>query len=865
MTSDAKANGRISADTGLATRARGGSRSVFRYISLRILFNLGTIAWTLIGCIGVAQANTGSLPKGTNLTSMIVIKESDLGSTAEGVMISTLQGAVAKRSGNQIYIVGSSAGCNIWYDHLKTAYGIPYTITTNRWLLLGQLKTLINGYILYDRAGNSNSLNVATSLCGPFNAIAVDAGIEATVRAYGVTNRILDVRLRDEAWAWANYSNVFSREILVEQTESIGANLRDYATMSGAFTFFDGNSSFRSSLLKQMMLDAACFGAGESSAGENIPVGNGSSNGVFAVGADWALSLSTLSSVQDGSIHQRTYKTLTENETNVHYVTFVTTDGDNVQWNIGDLAGYFTNAARGSFDMGWAISPALADVAPSVLRWYFDHASSAQHRDMFVAGTSGIGYFYPSMYPASALDVHLQKLNDFMDRADLNLVHVNDFGSFGRLDLWNKYLAQPNIDGLFYVEYSRYNAIGGAVLFSSNGRPIISARDLWWQGVEEPAQAISNINSYPRDVSSWAGYTLVQVHVWTKILSDVQNVVTNLAPDVRVVTPDVFVKRVRDNVGRRLDYDFGASAQGWFGQTLGGAFDKAVWTGTTGNPAGCLLLAGIDGAIPDSNPNASFLRQVILPQNVQTLRFDSRADGHGLLRVQIRDSAGALTTLLDWEQLSVTDAWVTRSASLTNFAGQTVTIYFHQNDGGPGSNPTRYVDNVSVVSDGPALYLPDAPRLLSVTATNDQSIAWRDNSSDESGFKIERRIGNNGDWVEIASVPTDATNYCDTTIRQGTNFSYRVRAWNTAGNSPYSNVRTVTTPQRPAVMITPSTNGLQLTWPIWATNFGLYSTTSLGPSAIWLPITNAVTNTNDGIGVSISPNASNSFFRLHSK
>jgi hypothetical protein len=281
----------------------------------------------------------------------------------------------------------------------------------------------------------------------------VDAGIEATVRSYGITNRLLDVRTRDEAWVWTNYNAMFSRSMLVEQKETISNNLRDYAAMAGLFTFFDGNSSFCKFVLSQMQTDGAVLGTWDSSQGEDTGVRISSSNGVYMVGSDWALNLSTLSGIRDSTIYQRACANAAPSlETNVHYVTFMTTDGDNVQWNLGDMAGYFNHHARGSFNMGWSISPTLADLAPSVLRWYFDSASNGPHRDVFVTGTSGLGYFYPSLYPPATLDLHLGKLNDFMDRADLGIAYVNDFGSFGRLDLWNKYLAQPNIAGLFYVE-----------------------------------------------------------------------------------------------------------------------------------------------------------------------------------------------------------------------------------------------------------------------------------------------------------------------------------------------------------------------------------------------------------------------------
>jgi hypothetical protein len=133
----------------------------------------------------------------------------------------------------------------------------------------------------------------------------------------------------------------------------------------------------------------------------------------------------------------------------VHYVTFVVTDGDNVQWNLGGFPGYFNQYARGGFNMGWSLSPALADLAPSVLRWHFDNSSNAPRADFFIAGPSGSGYFYPSMVPPTDLDLEVQRLNDLADRADMEIVQILDFNSFNRPDLWNKYLTQPNIQSLF--------------------------------------------------------------------------------------------------------------------------------------------------------------------------------------------------------------------------------------------------------------------------------------------------------------------------------------------------------------------------------------------------------------------------------
>lgn len=83
---------------------------------------------------------------------------------------------------------------------------------------------------------------------------------------------------------------------------------------------------------------------------------------------------------------------------------------------------------------------------------------------------------------------------------------------------------------------------------------------------------------------------------------------------------------------------------------------------------------------------------------------------------------------------------------------------------------------------------PVEPSNLTTTGVDNDAIAlsWSDNASDESGFYIERAQGD-GPFSQIANLPADSTNYTDTQLDSGVYYSYRVRAWNSSGNSSYSN------------------------------------------------------------------------------
>lgn len=82
---------------------------------------------------------------------------------------------------------------------------------------------------------------------------------------------------------------------------------------------------------------------------------------------------------------------------------------------------------------------------------------------------------------------------------------------------------------------------------------------------------------------------------------------------------------------------------------------------------------------------------------------------------------------------------------------------------------------------------PSRPSNLTTEGAEGNSIAlsWSDNADDESGFYIERARGD-GPFNQVAALPANTTNYTDSELEAGVYYSYRVRAWNSNGNSTYS-------------------------------------------------------------------------------
>lgn len=75
-------------------------------------------------------------------------------------------------------------------------------------------------------------------------------------------------------------------------------------------------------------------------------------------------------------------------------------------------------------------------------------------------------------------------------------------------------------------------------------------------------------------------------------------------------------------------------------------------------------------------------------------------------------------------------------------------------------------------------------------------LTWTDNSNNELGFEIERRITGSTNYTRIAIVGPNVQFYRDETdgLYRGTSYDYRVRAYNGQGFSDYSNIYQVTIP-----------------------------------------------------------------------
>ena len=138
--------------------------------------------------------------------------------------------------------------------------------------------------------------------------------------------------------------------------------------------------------------------------------------------------------------------------------------------------------------------------------------------------------------------------------------------------------------------------------------------------------------------------------------------------------------------------------------------------------------------------------------------------------------------------VGASDANITTWTDYNAAAGQSYTyrVRAWNSDGYSG-----YSNGAAIVTPGGIPAPPPAPSNLAGQALNKSQIrlSWTSNSTNHDGVQIERCKGSNcTNFTQITTVGGTATTYTDSSLAAGTTYRYRVRAYNSAGNSQYSNI-----------------------------------------------------------------------------
>ena len=148
---------------------------------------------------------------------------------------------------------------------------------------------------------------------------------------------------------------------------------------------------------------------------------------------------------------------------------------------------------------------------------------------------------------------------------------------------------------------------------------------------------------------------------------------------------------------------------------------------------------------------------------------------------------------------------------------------------------TAAFDNVSISSTPPT-----APTLLAtVPAWRAVTLTWS-GPPEANSFNVKRSRTPGGPY-EVIATGVAANSYTDGGLDDGTTYYYVASSLNLSGESVNSNEGNATTPAPPQLSTAydPAGGQLTLSWPAWATNFTVYTSTNLASPTFWLPMTDA--------------------------
>jgi subtilisin family serine protease len=167
---------------------------------------------------------------------------------------------------------------------------------------------------------------------------------------------------------------------------------------------------------------------------------------------------------------------------------------------------------------------------------------------------------------------------------------------------------------------------------------------------------------------------------------------------------------------------------------------------------------------------------------------------------QVERCVGPSASCTTFTQIASLSANITGLSDLNVTGSSTYTYRVRAFNGNGSSGYSNFAQVTTPATPPPPP--PVAPSNLSTSAPayNQVNLNWSDNSSDESGFQVERcggTIATCSTFVQIAETAANATGFSDPNVTGQNTYTYRVRAFNNDGPSTFSNPSEVTTPAAP--------------------------------------------------------------------
>lgn len=458
--------------------------------------------------------------------------------------------------------VESSANYEDYYLPLIHRIHAKENGSFNVWQLIKRYsKTeIIKGYILYDASKQDNSINLATIIAGIDKGVLIDVHQEKKAIDAGLA-KLDDVRGRNISIKTFDSLRGLLNNNLICILKPSAYNNRDYAIAHKSMVYY-GVDNLLDTILQWVAPLSPVIGWNQG--GEFDHIAPCTMYALFNTATDWCQNLAMLS-VTDSLLNCPALKSLNPQTIDFteqkNYHAFVLSDGDNMQWAMGNFIHnreYWANIKAPSIPMSFSTCAVnLSQAAPDVYN---------QLADTQIPGISmvefGGGYYYPDLFASdrqnrdSLLRSFAVYLNRQMER---NGTHVlificKDVASEAAMNAYKIFAEElKDVVGMIAMQYSPYNGGHGKVYWIKNKQnidvPVMTATYQLWANLKKPGSGGPdsvahwiNEDNIPKSASQeHLGWTIV--HAWSAFRNPVNKSDTKKQHGVE---PVVWIKELID-------------------------------------------------------------------------------------------------------------------------------------------------------------------------------------------------------------------------------------------------------------------------------------------------------------------------------
>ena len=510
-------------------------------------------------------------PRSAPLAKTLLVCDLRKERTDVRLLVLSLQGLVNRKQ-PRLYCVSAPTDPQ-WLEHMRTRGWMEATEDVKALDLLDRFREVHKGLIVTDPYLPATK-NIATMLA------SVKDGLVASPRLARELNLPVldDLRGRwktsAEAYRWA-FDNLWPslNHHVIACSWPDHLALRDYLVENKVFIFWlsgalDGARGYASpndevhlmeELLAKMPVNIPVMSYPY--AGKDVGIGEGPGVSLFAefgkylVGTIDTANLSVHSGIRIEELRQKPAPPTPTLQEDKVYLSFIISDGDNLPvLTNGNFPQLWADETRGSYPIGWTLSPSAGVLMPDVVDYYY---STATEDDYFLGAVSGVGYTYPDLYGKRYRDPDRQRVYDeflaqtgeYMRRADLTQCWIMNAT---RPEIIARYAERiPFLDALF-PDYGRRLTSGQDPTYpTARNVPVFHAVTGWKMDATREERVKDMVDDIRRMAPPQRpAFVHAFALNWFTDLRLLADVLQQLGPEYVAVRPDHLAALWREAMGR---------------------------------------------------------------------------------------------------------------------------------------------------------------------------------------------------------------------------------------------------------------------------------------------------------------------------